>query len=144
MAFTISDSDGNISQEVWSCTECIWLSTKKHTRKTSEGPACVLCFALCEKVRTITKSTGMSDFKYRQLLERIGEDADGVGAATVTNIESHFEEGDDLLDAAEKAYQEMDMSALEAVDGVGRASATQIAITIADEEGWENGSLFVF
>jgi len=142
MAFTITDSDGNVTEEVWSCTECIWLSTKRHCKSTDDGPACVLCGSPCKKSKTITKSTGMSDFKYRELLSRLEEDADGVGAGTVSNIEEHFE-GDEFLDAAEDAYQNVNLSALQDVSGVGEASAKQIAITVADEEGWEDGALFV-
>jgi len=139
MAFTITDSDGNITEEVWSCTECIYCSTKKHFR---DGQKCPLCNSDAEKLRTIKKSTGMSDFKYRELLSRLEEDADGVGAGTVSNIEEHFG-GDEFLDAAEDAYQNVNLSALEEVSGVGESSAKQIAITIADEEGWEDGALFV-
>jgi len=142
MAFTITDSDGNVTEEVWSCTECIWLSTKRHCKSTDDGPACVLCGSPCKKSKTITKSTGMSDFKYRELLSHLEEDADGVGAATVENIQEYFEEGDDFLDAAEAAHQEMELGELQSVDGVGEASAKSIALTIADEEGWENGAIF--
>lgn len=86
----------------------------------------------------------MSSFKYRELLERLKEDAAGVGGATVANIEQHFEEGEDFRDAAEAGYQEMKFDDLKAVDGVGHASAKEIALTIADEEGWENGAIFQF
>lgn len=143
MSFTITDSDGNITKEIWSCTECIWRSTKKHCRSTEGGQLCGFCHSPCEKVKTITKSTGMSDFKYKELLTVLKEDASGVGDTTVTNIENHFESGDEFLESAEDAYTELDMSALTEVSGVGKASAKQIALTIADEQGWENGALFV-
>jgi hypothetical protein len=129
------------TEEVWSCVECSWCQTKKHF---GEGPTCLMCGGEGEKISEIEPSVGMSDFKYRELLTSLKENADGVGAGTVENIESHFEEGDDFLDAAEAAHQEMEMSALEAVDGVGSASAKQIALTIADKEGWEDGAIFQF
>jgi hypothetical protein len=72
----------------------------------------------------------------------LAEDASGVGSTTIDNIRGHFEEGDDFLDAAEDAYQDSEMSALEAVDGVGTARAKTIALTIADAESWEGGALF--
>jgi NAD-dependent DNA ligase len=86
----------------------------------------------------------MSDFKYRGLLTSLEEEADGVGSATIANIEQHFEEGDDFLDAAEAAYQEMEYDDLLAIDGVGEASAKSIALTMADKEGWEDGAIFEF
>jgi ERCC4-type nuclease len=84
----------------------------------------------------------MSALKYQQLLARLEDDATGVGAGTVANIRDHFESGDDFLDAAEVAYQEMEFDALEAVDGIGQSSAKEIGLTIADEEGWSDGALF--
>lgn len=50
MVLTITDSDGNEIQQVYSCTECTWCSTKKHCRSTEDGPACVLCGEPCEKL----------------------------------------------------------------------------------------------
>lgn len=127
-------------EEVWTCDSCTYCSTKKHFR---EGPACPLCDISAHKIGEQEPNTGMSDFKYRRLLDDLREDADGVGAATVENIEQHFEEGDDFLDAAEAAYQEMELDTLKAVEGVGQASVKTIALTIAESEGWENGALFV-
>jgi len=128
------------TEEVWSCDECSYCSTEKHFH---EDGTCVLCNSSSTKISEIEPSVGMSDFKYRQLLDTLAEDASGVGRATIDNISEHFEEGDDFLDAAEAAYQDSELSALEAVDGVGDASAKEIALTIADSESWEGGALFV-
>lgn len=127
------------TEEVWSCQECSYCSTKRHFR---DGPSCVLCDGDAEKINEIQPSSGMSDFKYRMLLSDLEEDADGVGSATVDSIRDYFD-GDDLLDAAEAAYQEVDLSELKEVNGVGESSAKQIALTIAETEGWEDGALFV-
>lgn len=101
-----------------------------------------MCGGPAQKVREIQPSVGMSDFKYRKLLAALEESADGVGAATVENIEQHFDEGDDFLDAAEVAHQERELGELKSVDGVGEASAKSIALTIADHEGWDDGAIF--
>ncbi len=129
------------TEEVWSCTECSWCCTKKHF---TDDSTCVFCGGDGEKISEIQPSVGMSDFKYRQLLTQLNEAADGVGDTTVENIEQHFEEGDDFLDAAEIAYQEMEYDDLLAVNGVGEASAKSIALTIADHEDWDDGAIFQF
>ena len=140
MSFNI---EGGV-RKVYSCTECGWCQTEKHFVSSSDDLQCGLCGGPAEKIEEIQPSTGMSSFKYRELLERLKEDAAGVGGATVANIEQHFEEGEDFRDAAEAGYQEMKFDDLKAVDGVGHASAKEIALTIADEEGWENGAIFQF
>lgn len=137
MSFTIEGR----AKEVYACKNCGWCQIEKHF---GDDTTCLMCGGDGHKVQEIQPSTGMSSFKYRQLLERLEEDAAGVGAATVENIEQHFEEGDDFLDAAEVAHQEMEYDDLLAVDGVGEASAKEIALTIADEEEWENGAIFEF
>jgi len=50
MGFTITDSNGSEIQQVYSCTECMWASTRDHCRSTEDGPTCILCGASCEKV----------------------------------------------------------------------------------------------
>jgi hypothetical protein len=127
------------TQTVYSCENCGWCQTEKHF---GEGQACLLCGGDGNKISEIQPSVGMSDFKYRELLTRLEEDSDGVGSTTVENIEEHFDEGDDFLDAAEAAYQEMEYDGLTAVKGVGDASAKSIALTMAEREGWENGAIF--
>jgi hypothetical protein len=137
MSFTI---EGGV-KKVYACNDCGWCQIEKHF---GEEQTCLMCGGDGRKVEEIQPSTGMSNFKYRELLERLEEDAAGVGAATVANIEQHFEEGDNFRDAAEAGYREMEFDDLIAVDGVGQASAKEIALTIADEEGWENGAIFQF
>jgi ERCC4-type nuclease len=136
MSFTINGA----VEDVYSCDECSYCSTEKHFR---DDGSCVLCNGSSTKISEIEPTTGMSDFKYRQLQELLEEDAAGVGATTVENITEHFDEGQDFLDAAEAAYQEMELAELEAVDGVGNASAKEIALTVAEHESWEDGALFV-
>jgi hypothetical protein len=128
------------TQDVLMCEECHWCQTKKHF---ADGPSCTMCGGSGEKIDEVQPTVGMTDFKYRELLAALEEDADGVGAGTVENIEQHFEEGDDFLDAAEAAYMEVELSGLTDVDGVGNSSAKQIALTIADREDWDEGGLFV-
>jgi len=137
MSFTI---EGGV-KKVYACNDCGWCQIEKHF---GDDKTCLMCGGEGRKVQEIQPSTGMSNFKYRELLERLEEDAAGVGAATVANIEQHFEEGDNFRDAAEAGYREMEFDDLIAVDGVGQASAKEIALTIADEEGWEDGAIFEF
>ena len=131
------------TEEVWSCNNCSYCSTKRHFSSSEGSLLCPLCNNDAQKISEIEPSVGISDFKYRQLLSQLNEAADGVGSKTVENIEQHFEDGDDFLNASEAAYQEMDYDPLRAVDGIGKASAKEIALTIAESEGWENGALFV-
>jgi len=140
MSFTI---EGGV-KKVYACNDCGWCQIEKHFVSSGDGLNCTLCNGAAEQIEEIQPSTGMSNFKYRELLERLEEDAAGVGAATVANIEQHFEEGDNFRDAAEAGYREMEFDDLIAVDGVGQASAKEIALTIADEEGWEDGAIFEF
>jgi len=140
MSFTIDGA----SETVYKCDECGWSQTARHFVSSGDNLACTMCGGQPSKQREIQPSVGMSDFKYRELLAALDESADGVGATTVENIETHFESGDDFLKAAEAAYQELEYEALEAVTGIGRASAKEIALTIAAEQGWENGAIFQF
>ena len=50
MAITITDSDGNDIQQVYTCSECTYCSTKRHFRSTEDGLTCVLCDAPAEKI----------------------------------------------------------------------------------------------
>lgn len=140
MSFTIT---GGVT-EVWQCTECGWCQSKKHFPTGEDGIECHLCHSSAEKIEEIEPTQGMSDFKYRELLTTLEEETSGVGAATVENIRQHFEEGNEFRDAAKSAHQKMETDSLEAVSGVGQSSAKAIALTIADEEGWENGAIFEF
>lgn len=128
-------------EEIYSCTECMYVSTKKHFPESME---CPLCFNNSEKINEIEETVGMADFKYRKLLDKLEEDAAGVGSSTVESIENHFDDGDDFLDAAEQAYKELELSALTEVSGVGESSGKEIGLTMAEEEGWEEGAIFQF
>lgn len=139
MAFTFNDGDGNIVKEVWSCTECIYCSTKNHFGSNEDGPVCPLCRAPAEKNRTIQKSTGMSDFKYRQIQDYLVEDVSGVGTGTVESLVEHFEDGDDFLNAARAAYDDRAWDRLACVSGVGESTAKNIALGMAESEGWSGG-----
>ena len=139
MGFTITDSDGNITREIWSCTECVWLSTKRHCQSTEDGPACVLCRAPCEKIDTQTETTGMPAYEYQELLTYLEDEVSGVGAGTVSSIQEHFEDGDAFLTAANNAYDNRAYEELSCVDGVGESTAEAIALGIADRKGWEDG-----
>ena len=140
MSFTIEGG----TKEVWQCEDCGWCQTRKHFAESDGSISCLLCGSSAEVIETIQETVGMSDFKYRELLSTLEEEADGVGAATVTNIEQHFDDGDDFLDAAKDAYQDLDTDILKEVSGVGQSSAKQIALTMAESEGWENGAIFEF
>jgi Holliday junction resolvasome RuvABC DNA-binding subunit len=98
-----------------------------------------MCNSTAKKQRTISKQAGMSDFKYRMVLDYLEDEVTGVGSGTVSSIESHFESGDEFMDAAEVAYQNRDWDALTAVKGVGEGTAEKIALGLAEREGWEDG-----
>jgi len=84
----------------------------------------------------------MSNFGYRQLLKTLEQNTDGVGSATVNNIEQHYDNPDNFLSAAKKAYQEMEFEELKQVNGVGDETVKNIALTVADEQEWDNGAIF--
>jgi hypothetical protein len=136
------DIDGAV-QTVYSCDSCGWCQIEKHFASGGDGLRCTMCNSPATAIDEITERAGMSDFRYRQLLDELEENASGVGSATVESIEQHFEDGDDFLDAVEAAYQEIELAELEAVDGVGTQSAKEIATTVAAHEDWDNGALFV-
>lgn len=137
MSFTFEKD----AQQVYRCDDCGWIQTKTHFRA---GPNCTMCNSPASKVRETESSTGMSDFKYRELLTSVEDDADGVGSATVENIEQHFSDGDDFLDAANEAYNKLKTDALQSVHGVGHTSARQIALVVADVQGWSDGAIFEY
>ena len=129
------------TRDIYSCKECMYLSTEKHFPDSME---CPLCFSDTEKIDQIEETVGMSEFEYRKLLTLVEEEASGVGSATVEKIEQHFENGDDFLDAAECAYKELELDELQEVSGIGKSSAKEIALTVADDEGWEDGAIFTY
>jgi hypothetical protein len=77
---------------------------------------------------------------YRGLLDYIRENADGVGNATIENIEDFFDDGDAFIDAVEQAYRNRNWEELTCVKGIGRASAEKIALAIAEKRKWEDGA----
>jgi len=135
MSFTINSG----TTTVWSCTECCYCSTKRHFAKSDDTVLCILCNAPAQPIEEIEQSTGMSSFKYRQLLDYLEEEVQGVGTGTKLSLDNHFENGDDFLDAAEAAYRERAYERLTAVDGVGEATAERIALGLAEKEGWSGG-----
>jgi|APHM01.1.fsa_nt_gi hypothetical protein len=126
-------------QKIYTCTECNYCSTKQHFKSDTNEPHCILCEARAEQIDTIEPTTGMSAFKYQELLEYLAEEVGGVGTGTKLSIENHFEDGDDFLNAADAAYQEQEYENLTEVDGVGESTAESIALGIAEKEGWSGG-----
>lgn len=135
MKFTFTD-DKPDEQEIWRCTECGWLSTKRHFR---DGPSCSLCHSRAEKIGTQTNSNEMPTFKYQQMLTYLKEEVSGVGAGTAASIEDTFDNGDDFLDVVKDAYDEQAYGPLTEVSGIGDSTARRIALGMADERGWEGG-----
>jgi len=127
------------TEDIYSCTSCSYCSTKRHFVSSEEQLRCILCKSPVEQIDTIEPSTGMSAFKYRQLLDYLEEEVSGVGTGTKLSLDNHFDDGDDFLDAAEAAYQERAYERLTAVDGVGESTAESIALGLAEKEGWSGG-----
>jgi hypothetical protein len=126
-------------QQIYSCTECIYVSTERHFHETSDGIVCPLCRSPVEKSGEQQQNSGMSSFQYRQMLNSLQDNCTGVGSATVDAIESEFESGDDFLDAANDAYENQSYDRLTPVSGVGESTARKICLHVADIKGWENG-----
>ena len=139
MSFTLTDNDGNITKEIWSCTECMWLSTKSHCPSEDGQIVCGLCRSPCEQTNTVTESTTMPEFKYRDLLSVVKESASGVGGSTIGAIDEHFENGDEFVDSVKECYQSGNYGSLTQISGVGEATAENIALALAEEEDWEGG-----
>jgi len=135
MSFTINGG----TTTVWSCTECGYCSTKRHFAESDDTVLCILCNSSAQPIDEIEQSTGMSSFKYRQLLDYLEDEVRGVGTGTKLSLDNHFENGDDFLDAAEAAYQERAYERLTVVDGVGEATAERIVLGLAEKEGWSGG-----
>lgn len=140
MTFELTDGDGNTVKQIYSCTECTYVSTKRHFRTTDDGVECILCSSPAEKSSSIQTNTGMSSFEYRRMLGWLQENRAGIGPSTIESIEEEFPDGDDFLDAAEDAYRNMNLDALTEVDGIGEGYARgKIALGIAEYRGWEDG-----
>lgn len=137
MGFTITDGDGNISQQVWSCTDCTYCSTKKHFR---DGQTCPLCDSDAEQISTITQSTGMPDYKYTEILNYLQENCGGIGPKTVEHIREAFPEGDEFVEACKDAYENGNYAPLTEIDGIGKSYARgKLALGLAEKKGWEDG-----
>jgi len=130
------------TQTVYACNDCGWCQIKKNFIKNGQELACGLCKGPADPVDEIQHSTGMSNFGYRQLLKTLEQNTDGVGSATVNNIEQHYDNPDNFLSAAKKAYQEMEFEELKQVNGIGDETVQNIALTVADEQEWDNGAIF--
>jgi hypothetical protein len=130
---------GTAKKEVWSCTNCIYVSTKKHFRETDSDVRCTLCNAPARNAKTIEQEMGMSSFEYQTLLEQVGE-TKGVGSATIDRIEDAYDEGDDFVSVCKLAYEKGNYDKLSELKGVGESTARDICLRVADERGWENGA----
>jgi hypothetical protein len=135
MSFTFIDDEPD-ETEVWQCTECGWLSAKRHFRENSR---CTLCRGTAEHIETITDSDEMPAFQYQQLLSHLSDNVSGVGDATIANIRDEWDDGDDFLSVCEDAYQEQAYEPLTVVSGIGESTAESIALGIAEKKGWEGG-----
>jgi hypothetical protein len=135
MTFTFVDDEPD-EEEIWRCTECGWLSTKRHFR---DGPRCSLCHSRAEQIGVQENSNEMPAFQYQQILTYLDDEVSGVGSATIDNIKDAFENGDDFLDVVRDAYDEQAYEPLTDISGIGESTARKIALGMADERGWEDG-----
>lgn len=135
--FSFSSDEPEI-KEVWSCTDCIYCSTKHHFR---DGPRCPLCNSEAEKIGEQEEQTGMASYKYQEYLTYLEDEVTGVGSGTVSSVKEHFEDGDDFITATKNAYDNRVIEELTCVDGVGEGTAEKIARGIAEKNGWEDGLL---
>lgn len=136
--FTFTNSDGDVIEQVWSCVDCLFVSAKRHFR---DGPECPLCDGDAEKLNTIEKSSGMSDFEYRQILNWLQENMGGIGPATTDAIEQTYPDGGEFVEACKHAYENGEYDELTRIDGIGESYARhKLAIGLAEMRGWEDGA----
>lgn len=139
MSFEFSDGDAVVRQ-IYSCTECSYISTKRHFRSTEDGTACVFCQSPAEKFGEQRETTGMKSHEYQRILEWLKENRGGIGPAIVTNIKDEFPDGDDFVEACEHSYQNAEYDRLTEIDGVGQGTArNKIARGLAELKDWEDG-----
>lgn len=137
--FQISDSDGNVIREIWSCTECTYVSTKRHFHN-DDDIRCPLCHSIAQQSSTLTQSKSMSDFQYRRILNWLQEEKSGIGDAIISNIRDEFPEGDDFVDTCKHAYEEAEYDELTAIGGVGESTARKkLANGLAEYKDWSGG-----
>jgi len=139
MAFQIANSDGKIKTEIWSCTNCNFLSTKKHFPKDDQEINCPLCKAECKYLEDKETTVGMSNFEYNRILDYLEENAAGIGQATVVNIEQMYDSGDKFLSICETAYDDAKFDKLTEISGIGKTSAKNLCLAVAEREGWSGG-----
>lgn len=140
MSFTFTDGDGNEIQEVWTCTECMYCSTKNHFGTDNGEKTCPMCFSPARALESITKETGLSDFEYRVILDWLQENQSGIGSGTIDSIKEKYPDGDDFLAACEHAYQEGEYDELMEISGVGKKSARhKLTLGLAEYYDWSGG-----
>ena len=135
MTFTFLNNEPD-EEEIWRCTECGWLCTKRHFR---DGPRCSFCNSEAEQIGVQENSNEMPAFQYQQILTYLDDEVSGVGSATIDNIKDKFENGDDFLNVVRDAYDEQAYGPLTDISGIGESTARKIALGMADERGWEDG-----
>jgi len=132
MAFNFTET----SQSLHSCDECLFISTEKHFGDTS---VCPLCGSTVSEIGEHKSDNSMPVYRYHELKDYLAEDVSGVGTATVANIDEHFGDGDAFLATVENAYETGSFEELTCIDGVGDATAENIALGLAEKEGWTGG-----
>lgn len=137
MSFTFLDNKSG-EEEIWRCTECSWLSTKRHFH---DGPRCHFCNSEAEQIGTQTNSNEMPAYQYQQILTYLEDEVSGVGAGTVSSIKDSFENGNDFIDACKNVYKNRVYAELTDVSGIGKSTAKSIALGMAEKRNWENGSI---
>lgn len=140
MSFKFKEGD-NIVEQVYSCQDCIFCSTRKHFGDDDDGePVCPLCRGPAEKSRTIKRKDGMRDAEYQKILDWLQENRGGIGPTTVENIRDEFPNGDDFLEACEKAYHNGEYEPLMEIDGIGEGYARhKLALGLAEYKDWSGG-----
>lgn len=132
MEFTITQR----KEEIYSCEECLYISTEKHFDETNE---CPLCHGETSLLGTHESNDSMPAYRYQDLKSHLEESVNGVGSTTVSNIDAHFADGDSFLATVENAYDTGSYEELTCIDGIGDATAENIALGIASKEGWTGG-----
>lgn len=138
MSFDLKNEDGERVRKIYSCQECIYASTENHFRDTEEGLQCSLCKGDAEQIDTLTEHSGMPPHQWRNILDYLEREVEGVGTTTVLSLREHFE-GEDFIEASIKSYDNRDFTEITAVDGIGDNTAEQIALGMAELKGWEDG-----
>lgn len=140
MSFTFKTNKNEIVRDVYSCTECLFISTENHMKEIDGELHCTMCRSPVEHSETITETTGMRDLEYSRLLEWLRETQSGLGEATTDKIRSKYENGETFKQVCKKAYDELEFSKLTEIDGVGESTAhKKIVLGMAEKFGWTGG-----